>query len=220
MEYPEYLRRPTSAEEWRRMSEGFEHIWNFPHCIGAIDGKHVVMQAPSHSGSTFFNYKGMHSIVLIAVCDANYCFTLSDIGGAGRHTDGGVLSNSAFGQAMEAGELSLPEPSFIPGITSAIPYMFVGDSAFPLKNYLLRPYPGRYLPEIFNYRLSWARRVTENTFGIMFRIFRRAIVANPGKVTKITKAACCLHNYLKISEAHNHLLNVTTALQGTQIVRM
>ena len=219
---PEYMRRPTSAEEWRRVSEGFEHIWNFPHCIGAIDGKHVVLQAPSHSGSTFFNYKGTHSIVLIAVCDANYCFTLIDIGDAGRHSDGGVLSNSAFGQAMEGGELSLPEPSIIPGINSAIPCMFVGDSAFPLKNYMLWLYPGRFLPEnkrIFNYRLSRARRIIENTFGIMaskFRIFRRAIIANT-EVTKITKAACCLHNYLKHTI---HLLNATTVLQGTQIMRM
>ena len=206
---PEYMRRPTSAEEWRRVSDGFCHMWNFPHCIGAIDGKHVVMQAPSHSGSTFFNYKGTHSIVLMDVCDANYCFTLIDIGDAGRHSDGGVLSNSEFGQAMEAGKLSFPEPELIPGIASALPYVFVGDAAFPLKMYMLRPYPGRFLPEnkrIFNYRLSRARRVIENTFGIMaskFRIFRRAILASPEKVTKITKAACCLLNYLKISEARN-----------------
>ena len=97
------------------MSDGFCLVWNFPHCIGAIDGKHVVMQAPSHSGSTFFNYKGTHSIVLMAVCDANY-----DIGDAGRHSDGGVLSNSAFNQAMEAGELSFLEPELIPGIASAL----------------------------------------------------------------------------------------------------
>ena len=36
-----------------------------------------------------------------------------------------------------------------------------------------------------------------------FRIFRRSIIANPVKVTMITKAACCLHNYLKISETHS-----------------
>ena len=40
-----------------------------------------------------------------------------------------------------------------------------------------------------------------------FRIFRRSIVANPEKVTRITKAACCLHNYLKISEANNTTSN-------------
>ena len=206
---PQYLQRPTTTMEWKRVSEGFEQIWNFPHCVGAIDGKHVVMQAPGRSGSTFYNYKGTHSLVLLAVCDAHYCFTLIDIGDAGRHSDGGVLNNSAFGQAMKAGELSLPGAELLSGITSPIPYYFVGDAAFSLKTYMLRPYPGRYLPEskrIFNYRLSRARRIIENTFGIMatkFRIFRRSIVANPVKVTKIIKAACCLHNYLKISEAHN-----------------
>ena len=39
-----------------------------------------------------------------------------DIGEAGRHSDGGVLSNSLFGQALEEGSLSIPEPSPLPGI--------------------------------------------------------------------------------------------------------
>ena len=74
---------------------------------------------------------------------------------------------------------------------------------------MLRPFPGKYLEEckqIFNYRLSRARRIIEITFGILaakFRIFKRPIIAKPEKVTKITKAACCLHNYLKMSEAAN-----------------
>ena len=175
--------------------------------MGAIDGKHIVMQAPAQSGSTFYNYKWTHSIVLLAVCDAHYCFTLGDIGDTGQHSDGGVLSNSAFGQAMENGLLSIPEVETISGIKTPIPYFFVGDAAFPLKTYMLRPYPGKYLPEdkrVFNYHISRARRVIEYAFGIMatkFRIFRRSIVANPEKVTRITKATCCLHNYMKITEA-------------------
>ena len=117
-----------------------------------------------------------------------------------------MFSHSHFGQAMENGNLSIPEADYLPGTTTSMPYYFVGDAAFPLKSYMLRPYPGRFLAEdrqIFNYRLSRARRVIENTFGIMaakFRIFRRPIIAYPEKVTKITKAACALHNYLKVSD--------------------
>lgn len=205
---PEYLRTPSNRAEWMKISDGFYRVWNFPHCLGAIDGKHVVLQAPPSAGSTYYNYKNTHSIVLMAVCDAHYCFTLVDIGDYGRHSDGGVLSHSNFGQAMENGTLSLPDPDSLPGAISitSCPYVFVGDAAFPLRTYMLRPYPGRFLEEdrqIFNYRLSRARRVIENTFGIMtakFRIFRRPIIAHPDKVTKITKAACSLHNYLKVSD--------------------
>ena len=207
---PEYLRTPSCADDWKKISEGFYRYWNFPNCIGAIDGKHVVIQAPPSAGSMYYNYKQTHSIVLMAVCDAQYCFTLVDIGDYGHHSDGGVLSHSNFGQAMENGSLSIPEPANLPGTTTMLPYVFVGDAAFPLKTYMVRPYPGRFLEEdrqIFNYRLSRARHVIENTFGILttkFRIFRRPIIAHPEKVTQITKAACVLHNYLKITDFRSY----------------
>ena len=144
---PEYLRRPATQEEWKVISRNFESIWNLPHCVGAINRKHVVIQAPINSGSSFYNYKGTFSIVLLAVCDARYCFMLLDIGDAGRHSDGGVLANSTFGQAMEGGRLSLPDPTPLPGQTAPFPYFFVRDAAFPLKTYMLQPYPGKFLPE-------------------------------------------------------------------------
>ena len=120
----DYMPRPFTPTEWKHVSRGFEQTWNFPHCVRAIDGKHVVIQAPSCSGSTFYNYKGTHSIVLMAMCDAHYCFILLDVGDAGRHSDGGVFMNSAFGQAMEAGTLSLPDVDNITGIATPIPYFF------------------------------------------------------------------------------------------------
>ena len=79
-----YLKVPTTKEEWIEIADKFEMRWNFPNCVGAINGKHIVMQAPACSGSYYYNYKKCHSIVLMAVVNANYEFILVDIGDSGR----------------------------------------------------------------------------------------------------------------------------------------
>lgn len=66
-----FLAVPSTVEEWIKISHEFGEKWNFPHCLGAIDGKHVVMQAPARSGSDYFNYKKTHSIVLLAECQGH-----------------------------------------------------------------------------------------------------------------------------------------------------
>ena len=204
---PVFVRLPSSEDEWKGISDGFYKQWNFPNCLGAIDGKHVVIQAPKGAGSTFFNYKGTHSIVLLAVCDAYYRFVLVDVGDAGRHSDGGVLSHSTFGQALESHSLPIPSSKALPGTSIEVPFVFVGDEAFPLRTNMLRPYPGRNLAEraaIFNYRLSRARRTIENSFGVLaarWRIFRRPIIGTPQNVITFTKAAIVLHNFLRTSES-------------------
>ncbi|KAK0146186.1 Protein ANTAGONIST OF LIKE HETEROCHROMATIN PROTEIN 1 [Merluccius polli] len=75
----EFMPQPTN-EDWKSIAEGFQHRWNFPNCLGAIDGKHVVIQAPPNSSSYFYNYKGTFSIVLFAVVDAYYRFRVIDVG--------------------------------------------------------------------------------------------------------------------------------------------
>ena len=87
-----------------------------------------------------------------------------------------------------------------------LPYVLVGDDIFPLKPWLMKPFPGNGLPElerIYNYRLSRARRVIENAFDIMsakWRILRRPIKAGIDQVEGIVKAVVCLHNYLRLTD--------------------
>ena len=52
------------------------------------------MQCPNNSGSLFYNYKGFFSLVLMAVCDARYNFTMVDSEDYGSSNDCGVLSHS------------------------------------------------------------------------------------------------------------------------------
>lgn len=73
-----YIDPPKDCQSWMQVAKEFNLKWNFPHCLGAIDGKHVTIQAPPRSGSMYFNYKKTHSIVLLAVCNANYEFILLD----------------------------------------------------------------------------------------------------------------------------------------------
>ena len=48
----DYLKFTQSVEEWKAISQQFWKSWNFPNCLGAIDGKHIIIQAPNNSGST------------------------------------------------------------------------------------------------------------------------------------------------------------------------
>lgn len=195
---------PTSAD-WKSISADFSQRWNFPNCLGSIDGKHVVIQAPKHSGSLFHNYKGTFSIVLLAVVDAKYCFRVVDVGGYGRNSDGGTLANSTFGQALVDGTLQIPEDALLPGAEhlGPQPHVFVADEAFPLRRDLMRPFPGANLSprkRIFNYRLSRARMIVENTFGILssqWRMYRRVIGVSPESVDACVKATCILHNFIR-----------------------
>nr|CAI5861403.1 unnamed protein product [Callosobruchus analis] len=194
-ELKDEIKLPETANEWRKIAEEFKNRWNFPNCLGAIDGKHIVIQSPLHSGTEFYNYKGTFSVVLMAVVNANYEFTYVDIGCQGRISDGGVFRNTSFYDKLSKDQLMLPAA-----------YIFVGDDAFALTTRMLKPYPGVYnkgtQERIFNYRLSRARRVVENVFGILssiFRIFKKPIVLEPLRVTEITMTCVLLHNLLRKS---------------------
>ena len=90
---PNHVSIPSSTEGLLEVAKKFEEKWNYPHCLCAIDGKHVVMQYPAKVGSYYYNYKNTHSIVLMAVAGPDYECLYADVGTNGRVSDGGVWNN-------------------------------------------------------------------------------------------------------------------------------
>ena len=143
---------PSSSKEWKRISDDFWKLWGFPLCLGVIDGKHCVIQCPPpNSGSAFYNYKGTFSIVMMAAADASYMFTFIGIGDFGHQTDSSIFNTSPFGEAPNKGLLNMPNEGQLPNTDQTAKLCFIGDEAFPLKENILRPYPGKNLNE----KLIW-----------------------------------------------------------------
>lgn len=47
----EALKLPDTPQEWKKVAQLFQERWNFPHAIGAIDGKHIRIRNPPQAGS-------------------------------------------------------------------------------------------------------------------------------------------------------------------------
>ena len=154
----------------------------------------------------FFNFHDWFGIVLMAFCSARYLYLLVDIGDVGSASDGGIFSKSGIKVALYNGSLNIPEATNLPNINTTCPFVIVADDAFPLGKHVMKPYAENYLEHqkrIFNYRLSSARKVNENTFGIStarWRIFKCPINAMPKRCINITKAVTPLHNFLMLHE--------------------
>ena len=98
------------------IAQQFEVTWNMPHIIGAIDGKHVWIKCPKkNTGSLYHNCKGFFSLALLAICDANYCFTLFNIGQYFSNSDSRVHIHSNIGGYFEDHSNNIPQPESIEG---------------------------------------------------------------------------------------------------------
>lgn len=160
------------------------------------------IRKPIKSGSLFFNYKGFFSIIILAVVDAEYKFLWCNVGANGSAADAGVFNNSRLMPALENDELGFPQPDPLPEDDHNMPYFLIGDDAFSLRKWMMKPYSHRGLTHrqrIFNYRLSRARRVVENAFGILanrWRCLLTTLQLQPDNAREVVNGAITLHNLL------------------------
>jgi len=202
----DYVKCPVQAVDWTVISDEFWHRWNFPHTCGAIDGKHIAIKKPMNSGSLYFNYKGFFSIVMLSVVDADYKFIWVDIGSRGASSDAQIFNNSELKACMDDNSISFPAPAVLPNDTNTkIPFFFVGDDAFALKENMMKPFSRRGLStqeRIFNYRLSRCRRIVENAFGMLasrWQVNQNIMGHEPSTCRLLVTTCVILHNFLRIT---------------------
>ncbi|KAK4873257.1 hypothetical protein RN001_015286 [Aquatica leii] len=170
---PIFMPFPT-REHFLKIAKEYEERWDFPNCISAVDGKNVRIFCPGKSGSQFFNYKNFFSVVLLAFVYAYYKFVMVDIGSYGKEGDSGIIEKSNIGRLIR-NERFNPSPKHVGELI--LPHVVVGDEAFKLLTHMMKPYirgDARIdnKKAIFNYRLSRARRVSENSIALLSQVFR------------------------------------------------
>ena len=196
-------------DELTEVIRGFKTKWGFMQCAGAIDGTHIPVRAPAMNHTDYYNRKGWYSIIVQAVVDHNYLFRNVYIGWPGSVHDARVLANSLLYSKASSGEILQGNSITILG--REIPVFLVGDSAYPLLTWLMKPFPYNTTlsdaQKSFNYRLSRARIVSENAFGRLKARWRRLLKQNDmsiSNVPHVIMACCILHN---ICEVHGEAFN-------------
>ena len=193
---------PTDPEDWKKIEERFRNRWNVPHAVGPLDGKHIAVNKPKKSGSEYFNYKGYFSLVFLALVDADYKFLWVNMGASGSSSDAQIFNHSKLKKRIVNGRLELPPPEPLGPGGPNLHYFLLGDDAFALMPWLVKPYSRRLTREerIANYRISRGRRVVENSFGILvkrFRVLLTTMEQRPKVVRDIMFTCVILHNMLR-----------------------
>lgn len=215
---PRHIKWPQHSEYEERARE-FESLWQFPMVVGGIDGCHFEIEAPNHLKTDYFNFKGWHSIIALVVSDARYRALYVRAGIPGRCNDSGAFKDTKLYKGLAERTLMSQHVQVIENVK--VPLLLLGDSAFPLQPWLMKPFVHRgTLTEEqvgFNYRLSRARRVVENLFGRTkgrWRRILRCIQMKLENVPVLITVAICLNN---ICEDHSLYYDRQWELEGMHV---
>lgn len=163
----------------------------------------LLLEVHQKLGHCFIIIRVFFSIVLLALVDADYKFLWVDVGGYGSMSDAQIFNASELKECLEDRSIGFPEPDAMPNDVQDMPYFILGDDAFGLRTYLMKPYSIRGMTKeqaITNYRISRGRRVVENAFGILaqrWQILLSTMMQGPDTVGVVTETCVCLHNLMR-----------------------
>lgn len=202
----EYIIWPKDAEA-DAVVKDFEKLRSvsFPNVIGCIDGTHIAFPGPLADNS-FYNRKGYHSFILQAVCDSKLRFTNVYVGWPGSVHDAKVWTNSPLYKKLKNGNFIKKD------------YHLLGDSAYPLDSFLLKPYKddGHLSAQQINFNkiLSSSRVIIEQAFGRLKGTFRRLKYLHCFKLStiKIIVVSCCILHNIAINKNEEGFLDEVCTL--------
>ena len=192
---------PRSEADFKEKIMDMDELWQFPYCWAGIDGCHIPLKCPPgglQSCKEYHNFKNFYSIVLMAMVDSHYRFVWASCGFPGNSHDAIIFKSTDLWTRIQEGH-------YIPNIGQSVddvivPPLIVGDSAFPLCSWLMKPHTNAFLTpqqRNFNYRLSQACMVTEGAYGQLkgrWRVLLRKCESGRDQVCMTTLACLVLHN--------------------------
>ncbi|KAK7502568.1 hypothetical protein BaRGS_00006143 [Batillaria attramentaria] len=185
--------RWPQRQELDRISEEFERTAGLPGVVGAIDGTYIRIKGKAdNTRDSYICRKGFPAMHLQVVSDSNLLLLDVDTGNVGSVHDSRVFRNSALHQLLESDDGKLP-----------VQYHLLGDSAYPLKEYLLVPFQDNghltHTETKFNLAHAKTRSDVERAIGLLKGKFRRLQDLNMTATEDIPHlifACCVLHNFI------------------------
>ncbi|CAF2774815.1 unnamed protein product [Rotaria sp. Silwood2] len=203
------IKFPTTDVEIRETIQGFFTKFDYPSCLGSLDGTHIQIKPPLGAEPDYYNYKKYHSVIMLATVNSDLLFTYINVGAPGRCNDSSVYSRCTLYDVVRN---SIYNNYYIIENNVKICAHLIADSAFGLHSTLLKPYSERpNMPKeecLFNYRLSRARSTVERAFGTMknrFRCIHKKMDYDINNSIKIIKAIAIMHNICIMSGDYSEL---------------
>ncbi|XP_064103412.1 putative nuclease HARBI1 [Macrobrachium nipponense] len=205
------IKMPQNPQEIHQTAQAFHRISGFPRVIGAIDGTHIPIKAPSDNEYIYVNRKGYHSLNLQVVGNAQNLITSYTVKYPGSTHDAYIWNNCPLRGRFQDGVYG--------------DMHLLGDSGYPLEPFLLTPYPHPTTrgQERYNRSHKKTRTIIEQTFGVLKSRFRclhnsgGSLQYEPKKCAKIAVACMPAPELLEEEEQEDdgrEIMMIQQQLQG------
>ena len=193
--YDEFVKLPATEDEWQEEMKGFLENYGFP-CSAAWDGFHIYV---STRIKQYYSFKKRYTVTNMGLVSYNKRFLYAAVGAPGSTHDARILKNCSLYKKIIDGDI-IPDKVVELDNYGAVPFVTIGDSAFPKHSWLIKAYDENTLitkEKYFNKYLYKARVVTENAYGMMkgrWRFSHKKTECRISNIRYIILAIIALHN--------------------------